>query len=110
LASIDDRYVESYQEERNSLNGDVDHEKSEGSDVVVDVQEGSSNVVGFNLLVLVATVLQDQSLYCDSALALIQEPAFLRAPWHEVWCAQTDDNRNQTLEEKYVSPRVNKHA
>jgi hypothetical protein len=110
LALVDDQLIGSYHEERNALNGDVDHEKSEGADVVVDIQEGSSNVVGFNLLILVATVLHDQSLYCDSALALIQEPAFLRALWHEVWCAQADDNRNQTFKEKYVSPRVDDHA
>ena len=66
------------------MDGDVDEEEAESADVVVDVEERSSNVVRSNLLILEGAVLYYKPLHCNPALALAEKMAFQRALWHEV--------------------------
>jgi hypothetical protein len=49
--------VISYQEKRNSLDGNVDKEEAQSTEVVVDVGYGSLDVVERDLLVLVGATL-----------------------------------------------------
>lgn len=57
-----------------------------------------------NLLVLIASVLYDQSLRCDSTLTLVQKPTFVRALWHKVGRAESDQNCDEAFEEEYIAP------
>lgn len=96
-------------EEGDALYGDVDAEEAESAEVVGDVKERTLNVVRSDLLSLIGSALQFQTLGSDHALALGQEPALFGASGHQEWCAETDDGCKEALKEEDVAPSVNAH-
>jgi hypothetical protein len=99
-----------YHEQRNTLYGDVDEKEPKSAEVVGDVHHSPLNVMDLSLLVLIGTTLQLQSLRGDHPFAFVQEPAIFRAPRHQEWCSETNDNGKQPLEEEDVTPSMNDHA
>lgn len=91
------------------MNCDVDAEKAKSADVVGDVQHRPLHMVRLDLFVLIGPTLHDQSLSSNHAFTLVEEPAVLRAPRHKEWRKNTDDRREETLEEKDVAPGVDDH-
>lgn len=92
------------------MDSDVDEEETESTDDVVDVEERSRNVVRPDLLILEATCFYDESLHCNSTLALVEEMALQGTLWHEVGRCQADKHREEAFEEKDVSPGVDDHS
>lgn len=66
-----------YHEKRDTLNRDVDAEETECAEVVVDVHNGTLDVVKFDLLVLVRATLRSQSLRGNHPFTLVEEPAVI---------------------------------
>jgi hypothetical protein len=102
--------VISYQEKRNSLDGNVDKEEAQSTDVVVDVGNGSLDVVERDLLVLVGATLRPEPVHGDHALAFVQEVTFFRASGHDEGRSEADNHCEESLKEEDVAPCVDDHG
>lgn len=100
---------ETYQEQRETLNSDVDEEEAESAEVVVDVEHGALDVVDFSLLIFGTATLYDESLCSNHALSLVQEPTFFRRARHQEWRTETNEDGKEALEEEDVAPGVDPH-
>jgi hypothetical protein len=99
-----------HHEKRDSLDSDVDEEKTQSAEVVSDVQHRPLHVVRLDFLVLLSSTLQDESLSRYHALAFVEEPAVLGVRRHQEWRAETNENREKTLKEENVAPRFDDHG
>lgn len=99
-----------YHEKRDTLDRDVDQEESQSADVVVDVKDGSCDVLDRDFLGLGGCVLNNQSFRRDTALPFRQKEALGRSRWHEYGCQKADNDREEAFEEENVSPFVDDHA
>lgn len=100
---------DSYHEERDALDGDVDEEESHGAHVVVDIEERPDDVFNFHFLIFVGSALQLKPQCGDSALAFVEEPAFGGVRRHKEGSTEADDYGEEALEEEYVAPGVDDH-
>jgi hypothetical protein len=98
-----------YQEKRDTLNCDIDAEEAESAKVVRDVEYTSLDVSRSDLLILIGSALQLQSLSGNHAFALVQEPAIGGAARHQEWCTKAYKYCEKAFEEKDVTPGVDSH-
>jgi hypothetical protein len=98
-----------YHEERDTLHCDVDEEESKCAEVVIDVEDGTSDVMWPDLFVLIGATLRLEAKTGNAAFSLIEKPAFFRAARHQEWGAQAHKNGEQPFEEKNVAPGMNHH-
>lgn len=66
--------------------------------------------MGFDLLLLVGSTLEDEALGRDSALPLGQEPGFARLGGHDERSEEACNHGDEALEEEDVSPGVDAHG
>ena len=98
-----------YQEQRYTLNGDVDEEKTKSAYIVGDVEHRSLDMTWLNLLVLTGAGLRYQALVRNSSFPLGQEPTLARSCWHEKRRGETDEYGEKAFEEEDVAPGVDDH-
>jgi len=99
-----------YQEKRNTLDSDVDEEKSESADVVGDVEHRSLHMTRSDLLLLSSASLRDQTFVRDPSFAFVQEVALAWACRHCKRCSEANKKSEEAFKEEDVAPRVNNHG
>ena len=98
-----------YQEQRYTLNSDVDEEKTKSAYIVGDVEHRSLDMTWLDLLVFSGAGLRYQALMRNSSFPLVQEPTLARSCWHEERRGETDEHGEKAFKEEDVAPGVNDH-
>ncbi len=96
-------------ENRKALHGDVDEEEAQGAGVVVDAEDGLSDVLPRNGSRRICLVLADEPLHGDAPLPLRQEVGTAGARGHPNRGRQANDHGYQSFKKEDVPPRVNSH-
>jgi hypothetical protein len=110
LADVYGSLNDTYHEQRDALNRDIDTEEAECANVIVDVGQRSVHMVRCDTLVLLCAVLHPQSLERDPTLALIEKPGLVWACRHKERRTKAGQDSNYAFEEKNIAPRVDDHA